>query len=202
MGNRFESLFTNKYEADYKVINKNDKVGDNFGYEELHLTDDLIDRLKAGKDLDISIQDEYCLRLIYEPGEPVLKVEGNTFESVFHMNKHRYSNGMPIVSTPKAGQAQDGKMVPLLYNHEHNNPSSVLGYAEIEFDEPTHSLVGLCRLNDAARVLLDTDELYSLDTHLTNLKYSSSGNLCNFVVREVSLVRHDALPDHPAIRFI
>lgn len=69
MGNRFESLFTGNYEADYELIDSASKGNGRFGYEELHITDDLIDAIKNGKDMEVSVQDEYTLRIIYGPKE-------------------------------------------------------------------------------------------------------------------------------------
>lgn len=37
-----------------------------YGYEELHINDELINRLKNGEDIEVHIQDdEYVLRIIY-----------------------------------------------------------------------------------------------------------------------------------------
>lgn len=65
MGNRFESLFTDDYEAGYELIDSTAKGDTGFGYEELHLTDELIDAIKNGKDIEVVVQDEYILRIKY-----------------------------------------------------------------------------------------------------------------------------------------
>lgn len=66
MGNRFESLFTGNYEVvDYELIDSTAKGNHRFGYEELHLTDELIDAIKNGKDIEVPVQDEYTLRIKY-----------------------------------------------------------------------------------------------------------------------------------------
>lgn len=65
MGNRFESFFTGNYEADYELIGSTAEGNTGYGYEELHLTDELIDTIKNGKDIEVRVQDEYILRIKY-----------------------------------------------------------------------------------------------------------------------------------------
>lgn len=65
MGNRFNSFFTGNYEADYELIDSTAEGNTGFGYEELHLTDELINAIKNSKDIEVRVQDEYILRIIY-----------------------------------------------------------------------------------------------------------------------------------------
>jgi hypothetical protein len=69
MGNRFESFFTGNYEADYRLIDSTAEGDTRYGYEELHITDELIDAIKNGMDIDVAVQDEYTLRIKYGPKE-------------------------------------------------------------------------------------------------------------------------------------
>lgn len=64
MSNRFYALLTGNYEADYELKNKNEECSRGYGYEELHLTPELIAELSNGKDIIVSVQDEYILRII------------------------------------------------------------------------------------------------------------------------------------------
>ena len=66
MGSRFKQvIFGTGYECDYSVVEPNDDHQSLFGYEELHLTDELIEILKSGKAISIPVQDEYELRIIF-----------------------------------------------------------------------------------------------------------------------------------------
>lgn len=65
MGNRFKSLFTGSCEADYTIIDSVAEGNRGFGYEELHLTDELMHAIKNGKDIEVPVQDEYILRIKY-----------------------------------------------------------------------------------------------------------------------------------------
>ena len=54
------------FEADSRLIDSNDECEKAFGYEELHLTDEVIDKIKNGNDLVVQIQaGEYILRISY-----------------------------------------------------------------------------------------------------------------------------------------
>lgn len=60
-----KGLFFGDYEAESELIDSNAKGNQAFGYEELHLSDETIEQLKNGKDLEVIVQNEYVLRIKY-----------------------------------------------------------------------------------------------------------------------------------------
>jgi len=66
MSNRFVAFLTGDYEADYELVNSDDECSTGYGYEELHLTPELIKELNSGKDIAVHVQDEYILRIKLE----------------------------------------------------------------------------------------------------------------------------------------
>lgn len=63
MANRFEAWFTGDYEVVKEIKDKNSKANPLFGYEELHITKEMLDALQSGKVIDIYPQDEYTVRI-------------------------------------------------------------------------------------------------------------------------------------------
>lgn len=60
-------IFEGTCEADSELISSISECKTAFGYEELHLTSDIIKELKHGKDLLVDIQGgEYVLRIIFQ----------------------------------------------------------------------------------------------------------------------------------------
>ena len=60
-------------------------------------------------------------------------VEINNFRAVCHGNKIKYSSHPTMHFTPKAGQSNHNCRVPLLYNHDHNDVNTVIGYAILKW---------------------------------------------------------------------
>lgn len=60
-----KALVFGDYEADSELIDSNAEGRQAFGYEELHLSDEMIEQLKNGKDLEVCVQNEYILRIMY-----------------------------------------------------------------------------------------------------------------------------------------
>ena len=60
------------WEAESRFIKSNEDCYKAFGYDELHLTPDAIEKLKHGKDLIVSIQSgEYVLRIMWKEDSDV-----------------------------------------------------------------------------------------------------------------------------------
>lgn len=127
-------------------------------------------------------------------------VETNKFRAICHSNKIIYKAN-PKNFTPKAGQCLHGRKVPLLYNHEHNALDAVIGFAELRWCPDDCKIDAVCELNDNAKKYLIEGQSYSLDVCMTNLKFTHIGNLCNYIIREVSIVYHESLPEHEEIIF-
>ena len=84
----------------------------------------------------------------------------------------------------------DGQIVPLIYNHDHNNPDSVLGHALLE--NRNEGVYAYCKFNDTAngqtsKLLVQHGDITSLSIYANqlqeNMGYVSHGN-----IRELSLV--------------
>lgn len=90
----------------------------------------------------------------------------------------------------------DGEIVPLVWNHQHNNPENVLGYAMLENRED--GVYAYCEFNDSesgitARKLVEHGDVRSLSIFANQLKESGK-NVLHGVIREVSLVLAGANP--------
>lgn len=127
-------------------------------------------------------------------------VETNNFRAICHGNKIRYLSHPTMSFTPKAGQCLHGRKVPLLYNHE-QDINSIIGITELRWCPDDCKIDAVCELNDNAKKYLIAGVSYSLDVSMTNLKMTSAGNIQNYIIREVSIVPHDILPQHEEIIF-
>ena len=90
----------------------------------------------------------------------------------------------------------DGKTVPLVYNHEHNDPNAVLGHALLENRED--GVYAYCTLNDTeqgqtAKKLVQHGDVRSLSIYANKLKHMGS-DVVHGVIRELSLVLAGANP--------
>ena len=106
---------------------------------------------------------------------------------------------------PDSLKSSGGLTVPLLWNHNHNSPDSVLGHARIE-----HNNVGVyayCTLydtrfkDDVIRMIQDRGSV-SLSPYINNVKMDDK-NITHGVIREVSLVYARVDPDeiyYPVMR--
>lgn len=127
-------------------------------------------------------------------------VETNNFRTMCHSNNIIYLAN-PKHFTPKAGQCLHGRKVPILYNHNHNDPNAMIGIAELRWCSDDHKIDAVCKLDDNAKKYLTGGQSYSLDVLMTNLKMTSAGNVQNYIIREVSIVPHNLLPEHEEIIF-
>lgn len=90
----------------------------------------------------------------------------------------------------------DGKIVPLVWNHRHDDPTNVLGYALLENRED--GVYAYCAFNDseagkAARLLVEHGDISALSIFANGLKQDGS-NVLHGDIKEVSLVLAGANP--------
>ena len=106
----------------------------------------------------------------------------------------RCSDGLTILRD--AFKHNDGKQVPLVWNHQHNDPNEVLGHAVLENRE--EGVYAYCKFNDTesgrtAKLLVQHGDVNALSIYANQLKKQnnlvSHGN-----IRELSLVLAGANP--------
>lgn len=90
----------------------------------------------------------------------------------------------------------DGKVVPLVWNHQHSDPHNVLGHALLENRED--GVYAYCSFNEtesaqAAKLLVQHGDVDSLSIYANGLK-QNGGNVMHGDIREVSLVVAGANP--------
>lgn len=88
----------------------------------------------------------------------------------------------------------DGREVPLVWNHQHNSPEDVLGHALLENRED--GVYAYCTLNDTesgklAKKLIQHGDIRSLSIYANKLK-QIGGDVIHGVIRELSLVHAGA----------
>lgn len=96
-----------------------------------------------------------------------------------------------------AFQDNDGKTVPLVYQHLHNDPKNVLGHAILE--NRKEGVYAYCFLNETesgktAKALVQHGDISALSIYANNL-IEKSKNVIHGVIREVSLVIAGANPE-------
>lgn len=104
------------------------------------------------------------------------------------------SDGRTILKD--AFKHMDGKQVPLVWNHQHNDPNEVLGHALLENRD--EGVYAYCAFNDTesgqtARLLVQHGDVNALSIYANNLKQQMS-NVLHGNIREVSLVLAGANP--------
>lgn len=90
----------------------------------------------------------------------------------------------------------DGKTVPLVWNHRHDDPNEVLGHALLENRE--EGVYAYCKFNDTesgktAKLLVQHGDVNALSIYANKLKQNMS-NVIHGDIREVSLVLAGANP--------
>ena len=104
------------------------------------------------------------------------------------------SDGRTIL--PDAFKHNDGQTVPLVWNHQHNDPLNVLGHAKLENrNEGTYAY---CFLNETetgrnAKVLVEHGDVSALSIYANGLKQQGA-TVLHGEIREVSLVLAGANP--------
>ena len=104
------------------------------------------------------------------------------------------SDGRTIMKD--AFKHNDGQTVPLVWNHQHNDPNEVLGHALLENRE--EGVYAYCSLNDTetgktAKLLVQHGDVVALSIYANQLKQNMN-NVIHGNIREVSLVLAGANP--------
>lgn len=104
------------------------------------------------------------------------------------------SDGRTIMKD--AFKDNDGKIVPLVWNHDHATPDSVLGHALLENRD--EGVYAYCKFNDSesgqtAKLLVQHGDINALSIYANQLKEKLS-NVIHGNIREVSLVLAGANP--------
>ena len=109
-------------------------------------------------------------------------------------NNIQCSDGRTIMRD--AFKQNDGQKVPLVWNHQHNDPNEVLGHALLENRE--EGVYAYCKFNNTesgktAKELVNNGDVNQLSIYANKLK-SQSNNVFHGCIREVSLVLAGANP--------
>lgn len=104
------------------------------------------------------------------------------------------SDGRTILKD--AFKNDDGVTVPLVWNHQHNDPSNILGHALLENRD--EGVYAYCKFNDSepgknAKILVEHGDVSALSIYANQLK-QQGGNVLHGAIREVSLVLAGANP--------
>ena len=83
----------------------------------------------------------------------------------------------------------DGKTVPLVWNHQHNDPSNVLGHALLQNRD--EGVYAYCNFNDTesgaiAKALVQHGDIVSLSIYANQLKQNGS-NVMHGMIRQSSI---------------
>lgn len=105
------------------------------------------------------------------------------------------SDGRTITSD--AFKHNDGKRVPLVWNHQHDVPENVLGWAILK--HCAEGMYAYCKFNDTksgqnAKLLVQHGDVTQLSIYANRLKQDSAKNVMHGEIREVSLVLAGANP--------
>lgn len=109
-------------------------------------------------------------------------------------NNIQCSDGRTIMKD--AFKQNDGQKVPLVWNHQHNDPNEVLGHAVLENRE--EGVYAYCKFNNTesgqtAKALVHNGDVDKLSIYANKLK-SQKNNVFHGCIREVSLVLAGANP--------
>ena len=109
-------------------------------------------------------------------------------------NNLKCSDGRTIMRD--AFKHSDGQTVPLVWNHQHNDPLNVLGHARLE--NRNEGVYAYCLFNDTesgrnAKLLVEHGDVSALSIYANQLKQQGP-NVLHGAIREVSLVLAGANP--------
>jgi len=109
-------------------------------------------------------------------------------------NNLKCSDGRTIMKD--AFKHNDGQTVPLVWNHQHNDPLNVLGHALLENRD--EGVYAYCKFNETesgknAKLLVEHGDVSALSIYANQLKQQGS-NVLHGAIREVSLVLAGANP--------
>lgn len=104
------------------------------------------------------------------------------------------SDGKTIMKD--AFKHNDGKTVPLVWNHQHNTPDNVIGHALLENRD--EGVYAYCKLNETpsgtkAKILIKNKDVDALSIYANQLKQQAK-NVVHGEIRELSLVLAGANP--------
>lgn len=105
------------------------------------------------------------------------------------------SDGRTIM--PDAFKHQDGTVVPLVWNHQHNDPNNILGKALLH--SRNGGMYAYCQFNDTesgqiARSLVSHGDICALSINAGRLKHNDKRGVIHGQIAEVSLVLAGANP--------
>lgn len=109
-------------------------------------------------------------------------------------NNLKCSDGRTIMKD--AFKENDGQTVPLVWNHQHNDPYNVLGHALLENRD--EGVYAYCSLNDTeqgkmTKTMIEHGDVKALSIYANKLK-QNGGNVVHGAIREVSVVLAGANP--------
>lgn len=110
-------------------------------------------------------------------------------------NGLKCSDGRTIVKG--AFKHNDGQTVPLVWNHQHNDPNNILGHAVLE--DRDAGVYAYCTFNDTqagrqAKELVEHGDVTALSIYANQLRQDKSLHVFHGAIREVSLVLAGANP--------
>ena len=117
------------------------------------------------------------------------------FEGWATRANRRCSDGRTIM--PDAFKDNYGKTVPLVWQHDHNDPSNILGHADLE--NRGGDVYCRCFFNDSpraqdAKVAVQHGDIRSLSIYANHLSQDAGKNVMHGDIKEVSLVIAGANP--------
>lgn len=122
-----------------------------------------------------------------------------TYDFCGYVTKNNVRCNDGVVIRRDAFKDQDGTTVPLVWQHNHNDPEAVIGHAVLE--NRKDGVYGYIKLNDtdagkAAKAIVDNGDVNSMSIWANNLKRSGATrkDIVHGVIREVSLVLSGANP--------
>lgn len=109
-------------------------------------------------------------------------------------NNLKCADGRTIMKD--AFKENDGETVPLVWNHQHNEPFNVLGHALLE--NRSEGVYAYCKFNSSesgktAKELVKHGDVTALSIYANQLR-QNGGNVLHGAIREVSLVLAGANP--------
>lgn len=122
-------------------------------------------------------------------------VETFDFAGYVTKNNIKCSDGRTIRSG--AFKHQDGEVVPLLYMHDHFDPTNILGHVVLE--HRNDGLYGYGKFNNSAKAqhckeAISAGDVAALSINAGHLKQNSNKDVLHGVINEVSLVLRGANP--------
>lgn len=105
------------------------------------------------------------------------------------------SDGRTILKD--AFKSNDGQTVPLVWNHQHNDPNEILGHALLENREDGVYAYGKFNETESGQIakkLVENGDITGLSIFANQLKHNAERGVTHGVIRELSLVLASANP--------